>query len=36
MLDRKYYNPEVKDILTVDTINNHPILRWYLKKQSDE
>jgi hypothetical protein len=35
-LDKKYYQPAVKDTLTVDTINEHPILKWYLAKQNDE
>lgn len=28
-LDKKYYYPAVEDVLTVDTINEHPIIDWY-------
>ena len=36
MLDKKYYQTKTKDSLTVDTISEHPILKWYASKQSDE
>jgi hypothetical protein len=36
LLDKKYYSPEIADTLTVDTISEHPILKWYVSKQSDE
>jgi hypothetical protein len=28
-LDTKYYYPAMQDTLTVDTINQHPIINWY-------
>jgi hypothetical protein len=28
-LDKKYYYPAIQDVLTVDTINEHPIIDWY-------
>lgn len=36
ILDKKYYNPVVKDTLTFDNVFEHPILKWYLKKEVDE
>ena len=36
LLDQKYYNPQIADTLAVDTIDEHPILKWYVSKQSDE
>jgi hypothetical protein len=35
-LDKKYYNPQIADTLTVGTIDEHPILKWYVAKQNDE
>jgi hypothetical protein len=36
LLDKKYYCPTTKDTLTVDTILEHPILKWYVAKQNDD
>ena len=33
-LDEKYYYPATQDTLTVDNIDNHPIIDWYQNSKS--